>query len=77
MVSALMRRDTERSEREAYNRLRAELVRAFAAPDSSFHPLSAADVIARNRARPGETRAVRVQEAIVLRIDRFREDFGA
>lgn len=53
-VRDLIRRDKERSERAAYERLKAELVRAFAAPDSSFRPLSAADVIARNRARTGE-----------------------
>ena len=53
-IRDLIRRDKERSEREACDRLRAELVRAFAGPDSSFHPLSAADVIARNTARPGE-----------------------
>ena len=53
-VRDLIRRDKERSEQEAYERLKAELARAFAAPDSSFRPLSAADVIARNRARPGE-----------------------
>ena len=53
-VRDLIRRDKERSEREAYEHLKAELVRAFAAPDSSFRPLSAADVIARNRARTGE-----------------------
>ncbi len=53
-IRDLIRRDKERSEREAYERLKAELVRAFAAPDSSFQPLSAADVIAGNRARTGE-----------------------
>ena len=53
-IRDLIRRDKERSEREAHERLKAELVRAFAAPDSSFHPLSAAEVIARNRVRAGE-----------------------
>ena len=48
-IRALIRRDKERSEREAFDRLKAELARAFAAPDESFHPLSAEDVIARNR----------------------------
>ena len=48
-IRDLIRRDKERSEREAFDRLKAELARAFAAPDESFHPLSAADVIARNR----------------------------
>ena len=53
-IRDLIRRDKERSEREAHERLKAELVRGFAAPDSTFHPLSAGDVIARNRARTGE-----------------------
>lgn len=53
-IRDLIRRDKERSEREAHERLKAELVRAFAAPDSSFHPLSASEVIARNRVRTGE-----------------------
>lgn len=53
-VRDLIRRDKERSEHEAHERLKAELVRAFAAPDSSFHPLSASEVIARNRSRTGE-----------------------
>ncbi len=53
-VRDLIRRDKERSEREAFERLKAELERAFAAPDESYRPLSAPDVIARNatRARP-------------------------
>lgn len=52
-IRDLIRRDMERSEREAFERLKAELTRAFAAPDSSYHPLSASDVIARNRVPPG------------------------
>ena len=52
-IRDLIRRDKERSEREAFERLKAELTRAFAAPDSSYHPLSASDVIARNRVPPG------------------------
>ena len=51
-IRDLIRRDKERAERESFERLKAELARAFAAPDSSYHPLSAAAVIARNRARP-------------------------
>lgn len=50
-IRDLIRRDKERWEREAFDRLKAELTLAFAAPDGSFHPLSASDVIARNRAR--------------------------
>ena len=53
-IRDLVRRDKERAEREAFEHLKAELARAFAAPDSSYHPLSAAAVIARNRAQtPG------------------------
>ena len=49
-IRDLVRRDKERVEQEAFKRLQAELKRAFAAPDASFHPLSASDVIARNKA---------------------------
>jgi antitoxin ParD1/3/4 len=49
-VRDLIRRDKECSERETHDRLKAELVSAFAAPDESHHPLSAAEVIARNKA---------------------------
>lgn len=45
----LIRRDKERVEREAFDRLKAELVQAYAAPESAYTPLTAADVIARNR----------------------------
>jgi antitoxin ParD1/3/4 len=45
----LIRRDKERVEREAFERLRVELAQAYAAPESAYKPLSAADVIARNR----------------------------
>ena len=50
-IRDLIRRDKERTEREAFDRLKAELARAFAAPDDSYHPLSASDVIARNKVR--------------------------
>ena len=49
-VRDLIRRDKERAEREAFDRLKAELTRAFAAPEDSYKPLTAAEVIARNRA---------------------------
>ena len=49
-VRDLIRRDKERAEEEAFERLRAELQHAFAAPESSYKPLTAAEVIARNRA---------------------------
>lgn len=48
-VRDLIRRDKERSEKEAFDRLKAELVHAFAAPESSYKTLTAAEVIARNR----------------------------
>lgn len=49
-VRDLIRRDKERVEVEAFERLRAELAHAFSAPDSAYEPLTAAEVIARNRA---------------------------
>lgn len=48
-VRDLIRRDKERADREAFDRLKAELTRAFAAPESVYKPLAAAEVIARNR----------------------------
>ena len=48
-VRDLIRRDKERAEQEAFNRLKAELTHAFAAPEESYRPLTAAEVIARNR----------------------------
>ncbi len=48
-IRDLIRRDSERVEKEAFDRLKAELVHAFAAPDSSYGSLTAGQVIARNR----------------------------
>lgn len=48
-VRDLIRRDKDRAERVAFDRLKAELTRAFAAPEERYPPLSAAEVIARNR----------------------------
>jgi antitoxin ParD1/3/4 len=48
-VRDLIRRDKERAEREAFERLKAELKRAFAAPDDSYRSLTAAEVVGRNR----------------------------
>ncbi len=48
-IRDLIRRDKERTEQEAFDRLKAELAHAFAAPESLYQPLTAADVIARNR----------------------------
>ena len=48
-VRDLIRRDKETREAAAFERLKAELTHAWAAPESSYQPLTAADVIARNR----------------------------
>lgn len=48
-VRGLIRRDKERVEQAAFDRLKATLTQAFAAPDASFHPLTAAEVIARDK----------------------------
>ncbi len=48
-IRDLIRRDKDRVEAEAFERLKAELTLAFEAPESSYQPLSAAEVIARNR----------------------------
>jgi putative addiction module CopG family antidote len=48
-IRDLIRRDKERTEQEAFARLKAELAHAYAAPESSYQPLTAEDVIARNR----------------------------
>jgi antitoxin ParD1/3/4 len=47
-VRDLIRRDMERKEQQAFDRLKADLAHAFAAPESAYKPLTAADVIARN-----------------------------
>lgn len=48
-IRDLIRRDKERVEAEAFGRLKAELTHAFAAPEDMYTPLTAAEVIARNR----------------------------
>ncbi len=48
-IRDLIRRDKERSDHQAFDRLKAEITRAFAAPDESYQSLTAAEVIARNR----------------------------
>lgn len=48
-IRDLIRRDKERIEQERIDRLKTELTHAFAAPESSYKQLTAADVIARNR----------------------------
>ena len=49
-IRDLIRRDKERAEREVFDRLKTELNHAFAAPEESYKPLTAAEVISRNRA---------------------------
>ncbi len=48
-IRDLIRRDKERVEAEAFDRLKAELTHAFDATEESYQPLTASDVIARNR----------------------------
>lgn len=50
-VRDLIRRDKARAEADAFGRLKAELARAFAAPDGAYEVLDADTVISRNRAR--------------------------
>ncbi|WP_019960762.1 ribbon-helix-helix domain-containing protein [Woodsholea maritima] len=49
-IRHLIRCDKERAEAQAFSRLKAELDHAFSAPEERYHPLSADQVIARNRA---------------------------
>lgn len=48
-IRDLIRRDKERVEAEAFERLKAELTQAFAVPEDSYKALTATEVIARNR----------------------------
>lgn len=48
-IRDLVRKDMERSEAQAFNRLQAKLAQTFQAPESSYLPLTASEVIARNR----------------------------
>lgn len=50
-VRDLIRKDKERTERQLFERLKAELGAAFAAPDDSYDALTARDLITRNRTR--------------------------
>ena len=47
----LIRRDIAAKEQQAFDRLKAELTHAYAAPEASYQPLTAAEVIARNKPR--------------------------
>ncbi|KKM96303.1 hypothetical protein LCGC14_1179490 [marine sediment metagenome] len=49
-IRDLIRRDKERAEGEAFDRLKAGLNRAFAAPAESYKPLTVAEVISRDQA---------------------------
>ncbi len=48
-IRDLIRKDKARADDEAFQRLKAELTHAFAASEAAYKPLSAADVINRNR----------------------------
>jgi antitoxin ParD1/3/4 len=50
-IRDLIRRDKERVEQTAFERLKAELAQAFSAPDCSYHQFTATEVIARNQPR--------------------------
>lgn len=50
-VRDLIRRDKERVDNETFERLRAELGVAFAAPDTSYVAVTADQLIDRNRSR--------------------------
>ena len=50
-VRDLIRRDMARADAESFERLKAELTHAFAAPESAYRPLSADEVISRNARR--------------------------
>jgi antitoxin ParD1/3/4 len=50
-VRDLIRKDQREAEERAFERLKAELQRAFAAPESGYRPVTAATVIKRNRVR--------------------------
>ncbi len=47
----LIRKDKDRAELQAFERLNAELQRAFASPEADYQEVTAKDVIKRNRAR--------------------------
>jgi hypothetical protein len=45
-------RSETQKKKEAFERLKAELAHAFAAPESAYEPLTLAEVIARNGISP-------------------------
>ena len=50
-VRDLIRKDKREAEEQAFQRLRAELQRAFGSPDTGYRRITATDVVTRNRAR--------------------------
>lgn len=50
-VRDLIRKDKKEAEERAFERLKAELTRAFATPEADYVRVSAADVLKRSRAR--------------------------
>ncbi len=48
-IRDLIRRDKEHVEQQSFERLKMELACAFSAPESSYAPLSATEVIKRNQ----------------------------
>lgn len=52
-VGNIIRKDKDRAEAVLFERLKAELNVAFAAPDDSYSALTADDVITRNSNRKG------------------------
>lgn len=52
-VRDLIRKDKDRADHDRLEHLKAELKLAFGAPDDAYAPLTAKEVIARNRIRKG------------------------
>jgi antitoxin ParD1/3/4 len=50
-VRDLIRKDKREVEEQAFQRLKAEIQKAFGSPESDYRSVSAEDVIHRNRAR--------------------------
>ena len=50
-VPDLIRKDGDRAQGQAFERLKAELQRPFATPETEYRTVTAAEVIKRNRAR--------------------------
>ena len=50
-VRDLIRKDKKETEDQAFERLKAELQRAFSEPETEYRRITAADVIKRNRVR--------------------------